>query len=268
MSERLFHILIKPDAFIRGIVFDVIKYLCGFYDVKIYSANIIEPNDKLLDIMYNNFKWEYDYIDHNRQLYKFGPSLSLVCGTGYNGTFKDIKGETLPMNNSCNNSVRSKFGAVDRSINIIHIADNFEDSRREINQIYRSDCEKCGELMEMSMEQIQNVIKQSRVFYEYPGVVNVIEQRILNFFNSINKLSNHSCMNTIMVRNDRMKEFTQLYESLNRIKESTKNDDLGKELKVLSFFHRCARNCNFYVSEFELYVLYSQAYYHDVNRLA
>lgn len=265
MSDRLFHILIKPDAFIRGIVIDVITYLHKFYNVKIYTANIIEPNNKLLDIMYNDFKWEYDYFDHNRQLYKFGPSLSLVCTMDHDVSFKDIKGHTLPINNIGNNSVRSKFGVVDRSINIIHIADDFEGSHKEVSQIYCSDRTNCNELSEMSVDQIQTVIQQSRVLSEYLGVLSKIEQRMLTLLNSVNKLNSGTDSEINIVVNSMPKQFILLYESYNRIEWRMQSSDLGDKLKLLSFFHKCARNCNLYISQFELYVLYSQAYYYDVN---
>lgn len=268
MGNRLFHILIKPDAFIRGIVIDVIEYMRVFFNLKIYSANVIEPNEKLLDIMYDDFKWKYDYIEHNRQLYKFGPSLSLVCSVEHDVSFKDIKGNTLPMNNSDSNSVRSKFCAVDRSINIIHIADDFEGCRREINQIYHSDCMNCNELLEMSIKQIQIVIKQSSIYYDFFSVLSTIQQRLLTLLNCVNKLN---CQygdidsELDLIVNSMPRQYRELYNSYNSLKSSMYSPDLSEKLKVLGFFYKCARECNQYISQYELYALYSQAYYYDVN---
>lgn len=76
--DKYIHILIKPDAFLKKIVEEIIKELSAL-GLEICSANIIKPNRRLLELMYDDeFKWEYDYYEHNKKIYDLGPALSLI----------------------------------------------------------------------------------------------------------------------------------------------------------------------------------------------
>lgn len=133
--SKYVHILIKPDAFLRNIVHEIIDSFHN-YNFEIIAVNIIMPNKSLLDVMYDKeFKWEYDYYCHNKRLYGLGPSLSVIIKYNSNIDYKMIKGASLPIY-PCMNSIRYLYGVKDRCLNLIHIADTLQESLNEINVIY------------------------------------------------------------------------------------------------------------------------------------
>lgn len=268
MPKRLFHIVIKPDGFYRNIVENIVENLISDYGINICVASIIKPNAQLLDIMYEDFKWEHDYIFHNRKLFELGPSLSLVCYANEKIDFEILKGGALPSDNYKNNSVRARFNIVDRSINLIHIADNEKKSFSEIKEIYQCNPIKYDGVS-LSVGQVSEIVDTTSFHYNYLDIMRNMKKRIILL------ISNYLCLKCGILDSDGMFEinetfptrFYRLYEVFNKIEFTIQNHSTDAKIRLLDYFIKCAIDANLYISSFENYALYSQAYYSSINKL-
>ncbi len=296
------NILIKPDAFIRKKLKDILVFI-EQNGIHIVHFNLIKPNSILLDYMYQEqFNWEYDFYTHNLNLFTLGPSLSLICEadskTKLNKDYlRSIKGHSLASKNNKYTSVRGKFEVLDRCLNLIHISDEHYNNANEINCIYQLKnnqnlsngdfrnklsaelvySEVIGLLGDMSEYSAETIIKTliKRITHRYCSclnyAVNLVEkekvsklnQIVLNYSTNFDKLINS------------IKEYGDYYLLPTLIKMVTISTELQniissveteKKIRFLDYFWTLCDKSMIYISPQEKYIITSDALYYSVNK--
>ncbi len=278
--DDLFHILLKPDAFKRSLISELIQWL-NRNGVEIYSANLLKPNSELLQLMYDGeFKWKYDYYNHNKELYTVGPSLSLICRNTLNKVLVDIKGASLPIDARIN-TIRYDFDVKDRCLNLIHIANNQISSYIELKSIYYLNDEKIDValLRYLPFSTIINTINfmlGDSSYYSYNGIISLLKLRVkymistILYINMIISYEEYTDFEAIDLRKYLQFIPSHLYEindMLNNNKQIVMGYDIGKKLRYLNYIFTLASKLNIYISGYEKYVIEGQAYYNDINKL-
>lgn len=160
-SEGVF-LLCKPDLFLRAMLPQFLAYLeDNQFFVKKYLIGKV--SDLHFRLMYTtHFRSDVDDWHHNRKIYEFGPALGLLVenrtleassfshsgnfawkqsdeehfNTNFNSSAStlqklgELKGSALPKERNPN-SIRYLFQSKSRLFNLIHIADNLEQSEKE-----------------------------------------------------------------------------------------------------------------------------------------
>ena len=127
-------VLLKPDVFFRGLLFQVLNFLKA-HDLVIVRYLAGQVSESHYKLMYaNNFCWNVDDWHHNRKIYAFGPALGLLLRSEKSenalGLLNRLKGSTLPKHRE-EGSLRKKFQSKSRIFNLIHVPDQHEQAERE-----------------------------------------------------------------------------------------------------------------------------------------
>lgn len=263
------HILVKPDAFIRNIVDDILHWLTDA-DIEIYYYDIIKPSNRLLEIMYDErFQWEHDYYCHNKKLYDLGPSLSLLCKYDANRDYRKIKGASLPIC-ACINSIRYAFDVKDRVLNLIHIADTVEQSQQEIAEIYGIGASHCGNIA------INDRIDYNRLLYggiefNCNSVVEKVLERIEHKIRCKLQFAGYKNATNILLEsqnwtdNSIFKDLRKLSYLCEVLRTEIHNKDTCRAIRFFDYFFSIIQNEMVYVTEIEKYIIISQCYYNKIN---
>lgn len=257
----IYHILLKPDIFLRGLVEDTFQMLEDLH-IDILGFALIRPNSQLLNCMYlKDFKWEYDYFEHNLELYRLGPSLSLVCDIEHEvlKNIRTIKGSALPTNID-KSSLRGRLKVRDRCINSIHMADSIQNSNQELRCIFH--CTDFGKsvknminypklkelVLDLCLENYASTTKE--VYAEM--VLNNLLLRINNFINSVIALTGEA-------------QFSQLIELTKSAKLIYGQPDMAYKIRFFEFFWKILDINMIYYSDFEKYYIQSDLLYSKIN---
>lgn len=265
----IYHILLKPDSFWKNCYEKLIGDLVSIYQVKLIDWNLIVPSEDLLDQMYfYNFKWEFDYYNLNRKLYSLGPCLSLVAEIKDSLDIRKIKGTALPIESQLN-SIRSNYHVKDRNINLIHIADDNQASKKELFVIFQCELKEDRKRHYKEQNEIICEIEKCVGYGKEISAQSVlklilmrINQKILSTINiKLGITKKERNLNSLLILEDKypIKTLYKLYNSINADEKSIRN------LKFLEYFlYVCKKNL-IYVSQIEEYVLLSDTAYQNVN---
>lgn len=261
----IYHIILKPDIFLKN---QMKTALCLLNDehIDIYACSLIKPSQQLLDTMYlSDFKWEYDYLQHNLQLYELGPSLSLICDIKHE-TIRNIrafKGSSLP-SHLTNDSIRGRLGVKDRCINSIHIADTEEKSLEEIKMLYHTDNIILSPTHYLFYEQIKKLLLDF-IFENYSLnqsdisasiVLHRLLHRIHYYISTCITLGYQEYNNSF---------FSQLVNFSNSAQQNFNKLDLQNKLRFFDLFWKLLDINMIYYSDFERYYIQSGILYYEVN---
>lgn len=299
---KRFNILIKPDAFMRKKLKDILVFLeqNGIY---ITHFNLIMPNSTLLDYMYQEqFNWEYDFYTHNRDLFSLGPSLSLICEVDskikLNKNFlKKIKGHSLAFKNAAYNSVRGKFDVLDRCLNLIHIADTYADNVKEINCIYQLKNSEnfvyegfryklssdlvyseviglLGNTGEYSAQTVTEILTK-RIIHRYCSCLNYaidllakekiseLSQLVMDYSLDFEKLKN----SIKKYGNEYLTpHFIQMITMSTELQNIISSTEVERKIRFFDYFWALCDKSMIYISPQEKYIITSDALYYSVNR--
>lgn len=265
----IYHILFKPDLFLRN----MLKEAFGLLEdeqIKIIGCSLIKPDLQLLNNMYlYEFKWEYDYFYHNVHLYELGPCFSLVCDIEFEkiNVIRDLKGAALPSKlNDC--SLRGRLKVKNRCINAIHMADTVENSQKEIEAIYHTkyityhntvwNYERIEKYLLDFL--IENYASRNK---EITGIF-VLQQllaRIQYYINTCLTLRKNKNDDTILKYDV---GFKQLLEVTNVAVKALNTFDFTQKLRFFEFFWKVLDTNMIYYNEFERYYIQSEILYSDV----
>lgn len=274
MVEYL-HILLKPDAFYRGVVKDILETL-EVNQIQVFVSDIIRPNEILLGTMYDkNFCWEYDYYYHNRKLYELGPCLSLVCKYDKKKDYKQLKGSSLPINPRVG-SIRQQFQVKDRTLNLIHIADTLDNSQKEIETIYKIKALEniiAERPLDKNIVECLDTLNQTKELH-FESVIKTISSRIMRRIKCILTLNGMVyCQNDNydLSRNHSLYEryvspdLLTLYYLVENLGKTFRSKDSSRGIRELEYFKVLLKKEMIYVSEMEKYVMMGQCLYNSVN---
>lgn len=296
------NILIKPDAFIRKKLKDVLVFL-EQSGICIKHFNLIIPNSILLDYMYQEqFNWKYDFYTHNRDLFSLGPSLSLICEVDskikLNKIFlRKIKGHSLALKNDTYTSVRGKFEVLDRCFNLIHIADEYSDNINEINCIYQLKnnenfvyeglryklpadlvySEVKDLLVNMSEYSAETIIKTiiKRIIHRYCSCLNYaidllakekiseLSQLVISYSLDFGKLRD----SIKKYGNDYLTpNFIQMVTMATELQNIISSTEVEKKIRFFDYFWALCDKSMIYISPQEKYIINSDMLYYSVNK--
>ncbi len=259
----IYHILLKPDAIWRGCLTKLINSLVYKYKVEVVAWCVINPSEDLINIMHiSDFKWEFDYYLFNKELFRLGPSISLMIRTEMEEKeLLSIKGDTLPY--KCKkNSIRGEFSVWDRNINLIHMADSKTKSELELIEIYGcldiEDVETKDKVNVHFINEIENQILYENNF----SLSDVIDKIYLRMKHRIYLLQLNTSKPSFYT--NRQIENIKIMHSI--LLKFDKDRTLLNDSKFLEFLFCICDNNMIYISTLERYILRSNSFYYNVNR--
>ena len=266
--DMIYHILLKPDLFLRNLIEDAFLLL-NAYDITITNCALIRPNTKLLHCMYSNgFKWEFDYYSHNMRLYALGPSLSLICNIDQErlNAIRSIKGSALPSKLQ-DGSLRTFLKVKDRSINAIHMADTVELSNQELSCIYHiaNDNSQNGQIM--TYKDVADKLLSHVITVYAPQKKEVTGQMVLE--NILLRI--HYYLDTCIrlngggLENKRISSLTQLENITKQAIDVYLQPECSYKIRFFDFFWNVLNDNMIYYSEFEKYYIQSGIIYSNAN---